>query len=249
MDESILFLRLEGPMQSWGARARWDVRDTGSEPTKSGVIGLIGCAMGLRRNDPSLEKLDASLRFGVRIERPGVISTDYQTVTGYHRTAAGEYKHVDGKAKSLARAREHREFTVVSPREYLHDARFLVALAVWPDHCGDDPRLLERISDSLRAPKWPLYLGRKSCVPTCPIVTRSALTSTYTGLETALRQEAWVAREGEDAQPRMLEAWIECLDGDVERQDALRVNPLRNYGFRRCKRIEVDTEQLEERSS
>ena len=43
-----LFLRLEGPLQSWGERGRWSVRDTALEPTKSGVIGLIACALGYR---------------------------------------------------------------------------------------------------------------------------------------------------------------------------------------------------------
>jgi CRISPR system Cascade subunit CasD len=46
-----LFLRLEGPLQSWGERARWDVRDTAPEPTKSGVIGLLACALGLSADE------------------------------------------------------------------------------------------------------------------------------------------------------------------------------------------------------
>lgn len=124
MAKSALLLWLEGPMQSWGTHSRWDVRDTGLEPTKSGVIGLIGCAMGLNRDDPALERLDRDLLFGVRIDRPGVYSTDYHTVTGYHRTAAGDFKHRDGTAKSLAKAEEHDESTIVSPRDYLHDAAF-----------------------------------------------------------------------------------------------------------------------------
>ena len=45
----ILLLRLEGPLQSWGGRARWDVRDTGRIPTKSGIVGLLGCALDIGR--------------------------------------------------------------------------------------------------------------------------------------------------------------------------------------------------------
>jgi len=41
-----VFVRLEGPLQSWGTRARWGERDTELEPTKSGVIGLVACALG-----------------------------------------------------------------------------------------------------------------------------------------------------------------------------------------------------------
>lgn len=249
MCEPILLLRLEGPVQSWGIRARWDVRDTGLEPTKSGVIGLIGCAMGLRRTDTTLEELDRSLQFGVRVENPGVIATDYQTVTGYHRTAAGEYKCRGGTVKTLEKAREHGESTIVSPREYLYDARFLVALGVWAEGRRRDPLLLERIFDSLRRPKWPPYLGRKSCVASRPIVGDDSLTTEYANLEEALCQEEWNAPEWEAVRPRRLEIWVECPDGNVERQDALRVNPLRNYDFRRCRRYEVDTDALRRRGS
>ena len=249
MGEPILLLRLEGPIQSWGTRARWDVRDTALEPTKSGVVGLIGCAMGLRRTDPALEELDRSLRFGVRVDRPGVLSTDYQTVTGYHRTAAGEYKCRGGVVKTLEKAVQHGESTVVSPREYLHDARFLVGLAVWPDRRGDHPVLLEHVLESLRRPKWPLYLGRKACVPSRPPVGRESLTEKYASLEDALGQEERSAPQWDPVEPRAMEIWVECTDGGVERQDALRVNRLREYDFRRCKRFEVSKDLSQGRAS
>ena len=245
MASLILLLRLEGPMQSWGTRSRWDVRDTALEPTKSGVIGLIGCVMGLARGDPTFERLDRGLRFGVRIDRPGMVSTDYHTVTGYHRTAAGDFKHSNGTARSLAKAQEHPESTIVSPRDYLHDASFLVALA------SDDRALLRQLAGELghphwpgdlKHPKWPSYLGRKSCVPSRPILDR--LTDEYEDLEAALRAAAWETPLRKAAQPAKLEAWIECPDGEHERQDAMRQNQLRFYDFRRCKRIEIETSSL-----
>ena len=255
MGESILLLRLEGPMQSWGTRSRWDVRDTGCEPTKSGVVGLIGCAVGLGRDDPELERLDRDLLFGVRIDRPGVISTEFHTVTGYHRTAAGDYKHSDGTAKSLAKAQEHDEATIVSPRDYLHDAAFLVALAVKPEYRAGNGHLLGHIKECLQDPKWPVYLGRKACVPSRPILER--LTDQYRDLEDALNREPWAAPRAKAGQPAKLEAWIECLDAEseqqnsmeVERQDAMRLNQLRFYDFRRCRRIEIDTSSLPRRGT
>lgn len=249
MVKSILLIRLEGPMQSWGTRSRWDVRDTGVEPTKSGVIGLMGCAMGLHRNNPQLEILDAGTCFGVRIDRPGVVSTDFHTVTGYHRTANGEYKHRDGTAKSLAKAQQHGESTIVSPHDYLHDAAFLVALE------SDDERLLGQLAGQqehpdwpgdLQCPRWPLYLGRKSCVPSRPILDR--LTDEYGDLEDALRREPWAGPLLKTAQTSKVEGWIESSDGDTERQDAMRLNQLRFYDFRRCRRIEIDTITLPRRT-
>jgi CRISPR-associated protein, Cas5e family len=77
-----LFLRLEGPLQSWGLRARWGERDTTDAPTKSGVIGLLGCALGLRRDDARLRDLSDNLRMGVRVDLPGILMRDYHTTGG-----------------------------------------------------------------------------------------------------------------------------------------------------------------------
>lgn len=226
MASSVLLLWLEGPMQSWGTRSRWDPRDTAPEPTKSGVIGLIGCAMGLSRGNPELERLDRDVLFGVRIDRPGVIATDFQTVTGYHRTADGQLKYSGGTAKSLANAEAHGEATIVSPRDYLHDAVFIVGLEMSAD------RMLS-VRDALVAPCWPLYLGRKSCLPARPLVDEIC---EFSDLKTALELRPRHPR----AEKGKLAAYIEDATGELERQDALRLNHLRMYEFRRCKYLEVD---------
>ncbi|AGB27115.1 CRISPR-associated protein Cas5 (plasmid) [Mycobacterium sp. JS623] len=72
-----LLIRLAGPMQAWGASSRFSRRDTRQEPTKSGVLGLIAAAQGMRRTD-GLEHL-AALPFGVRVDQAGVLIRDYQT--------------------------------------------------------------------------------------------------------------------------------------------------------------------------
>ena len=36
-----LLMRIAAPMQSWGTQSNFTVRDTGLEPSKSGIIGLI----------------------------------------------------------------------------------------------------------------------------------------------------------------------------------------------------------------
>mgnify|MGYP000599216911 CR=1 FL=1 len=43
-----LLLRLAAPLQAWGADSKFETRKTGREPTKSGVIGLLAAALGLR---------------------------------------------------------------------------------------------------------------------------------------------------------------------------------------------------------
>ncbi len=226
MANRVLLLWLEGPMQSWGTRSRWDVRDTGLRPTKSGVIGLIGCAMGLNRNDSELERLDRDILFGVRIDRPGIVSTDYHTVTGYHRTAGGEFKHSSGIAKSLARAQKYEESTIVSSRDYLYDAIFLVGLEASPEQT-------ESLRYAFNAPCWPIYLGRKSCLPVRPLLDDMA---EFNDLETALRCHL----RHPMAQKGKLPIYIEDMAGDLEQQDGLRLNELRMYEYHRYHYLEVD---------
>lgn len=76
---STLLLRLAGPMQSWGTDSKFDVRRTQREPSKSGVIGLVAAAMGIRRDEKEALKPLTALRFGVRVDREGTMMRDYHT--------------------------------------------------------------------------------------------------------------------------------------------------------------------------
>lgn len=243
MGKPILLLRLEGPLQSWGSRSRWDVRDTQPEPTKSGIVGLLGCALGYERGDRRLEEeLDGGLRFGVRVEQPGRVLEDFQTVTDFLPTAAGEFRVSGGtrSAPALRSDREARPATILSPRFYLEDASFLVALE--GVEAGSD--LLPRCASALQRPAWTLFLGRKACVPTRPIF--EALTAEYEDLEQALRHHRWSclaacreSRPVSDADlDRWLEAYLEDPAGALTRQDAVRLNTARQYGFRQVRRLD-----------
>ncbi|MFD4825139.1 type I-E CRISPR-associated protein Cas5/CasD [Streptomyces rubiginosohelvolus] len=77
---SVLLMRLAGPLQSWGALGRFDRRDTQPHPTKSAVIGLIAAALGLDRAD-ELGTL-TELRFATRADRPGQTFRDFHVVGG-----------------------------------------------------------------------------------------------------------------------------------------------------------------------
>lgn len=143
MTMATLLLRLAAPLQAWGNGSKFNIRSTEREPTKSGVIGMIAAAMGIQRNDdPSkLEPLNA-LRFGVRVEREGKLLKDFHMV----------HEMVDKKDSH------------VTERYYLSDAVFIVALE------SDDKDFIEQIAAALKAPVYPLYLGRRSCPPTLPVV-------------------------------------------------------------------------------
>ena len=248
MGKPILLMRLEGPLQSWGSRSRWDVRDTQPEPTKSGIVGLLGCALGYGRGDRRLEdELDRGLRFGVRTEAAGRVLEDFQTITDFLPTAAGDFK-VLGGTKSAAALRsdpEARPATILSPRFYLEDAAFLVALEAAESAPAD---LLSRCADALQRPVWPLFLGRKACVPTRPIF--EGLTDDYAGLEDALCRHEW-SWQGEANTLRhkrrpqeKRSAYIEDPAGPLLRQDAVRLNAARQYGFRQAREVQVPPEKL-----
>ena len=143
---STLLLRLAGPMQSWGTTSRFDERDSQLEPSKSGVLGLLCAALGRDRAEPLADL--AALRMGVRVDREGLLMRDYQTATG---------------VLIAANAKPDLGRTVVSPRYYLADAAFLVGLE------GDDDMLLLACQAALKAPRWPLALGRKSYLPSLPV--------------------------------------------------------------------------------
>ena len=130
---STLLLRFAGPLQAWGADSRFDVRRTNREPTKSGVIGLIASALGLRRDAP-LDELNR-LRFGVRVDREGVLLRDLHTV------------------------RKDKNTSYMTTRYYLSDAVFLIGLH------SDDEALMQRLEHAVRNPAHPLFLGRRSCPP------------------------------------------------------------------------------------
>lgn len=155
-----LFLRLEGPLQSWGERGRWSVRDTAPEPTKSGVIGLMACALGYRE-DEQIRPLSQKTRMGVRIDAPGRIITDYHTIGGGYSTPT--LLTAEGKPKKSPSGQPHTE---LSNRDYLCQASFLVALQI--RETSDQP-LIDQMAHALQNPVWPLFLGRKSCPPTIPV--------------------------------------------------------------------------------
>ncbi len=158
-----LLITLAGPMQAWGTRSRFSVRDTQLEPSKSGVIGLIAAALGRRRHEP-LDDLTA-LRMGVRVDREGRRMRDYHTVGGgtIPRHLLAPY---GVKTYGVSRANRSGTEPAVTERHYLADARFLVALA-------GEKALLLRLIRALREPVFPLFLGRKSFVPSEPVVPSS----------------------------------------------------------------------------
>ena len=164
--KTLLILRLEGALQAWGETSKWDSRDSADFPTKSGIVGLLGCALGLERGDAELRELSDAVTLAVRADRPGRRTVDFQTVTG------SPLRTAEGKRKSGGD-------TIISRRTYLQDACFTVFL----DAPGP---WLDRLKEALTEPRWPMYLGRKNCVPSRPVL--EAVVTDYDSLDEAVRR-------------------------------------------------------------
>ncbi|MBE1877452.1 type I-E CRISPR-associated protein Cas5/CasD [Myceligenerans pegani] len=104
--------------------------------------GVLGmiAAAQGRRRTDPLTDL-LDLRFAVRVDQPGHLERDFQT------------------ARSLDGSKAHP----LSHRYYLADAVFVAGIE-------GDPELIAGIEHALRRPAFPLYLGRRSCPPTVPLV-------------------------------------------------------------------------------
>lgn len=214
----ILLLRLEGPLQSWGERSKWDWRDTADFPSKSGVIGLLACALGLERGDPEIVRLNRELSVMIRADRPGELITDYHTVsTELLLNAEGKKRTGSG--------------TIVSHRGYLQDASFLVGIT-------GESALLQRLKDALDDPVWPVYLGRKSCVPAVPVIGK--LTYDYETLMQAMEREPLPARH----EGKQIRVEFDSTVGDGRLRPDLTVGP-RSFQNRRVadRTIQVKEEE------
>ncbi len=207
-----LLLRLVGPMQSWGTTSRFDQRDTGKEPSKSGIIGLLAAAMGIdRENWVDLEPL-TRLSMGVRHDRPGMPKRDYQTAGC---AATNTIIKADGT--------QAKDGGVVSDRFYLADAAFLVGM-----ECSDRSFLV-RIHAALRDPVWPLALGRKSYVPSEPIWMENGVQDVT--LRDALNRRPWITsqRRWEELPERLLVSFESDDGSGVLKMD----QPLSSFAERR----------------
>jgi hypothetical protein len=177
--------------------------------------------MGVRREDSSkaLERL-VSLHMGVRVDRTGTLDWDYHTAG-----AKIGIRSADGKIKKTASTGEYE--TLLSRRQYLLDASFLVALRGSADSIRD-------CADALNDPIWPVFLGRKCCVPAEPVF---AGTGGFDSLADALSSLPWRPRiAGIDGNVRtpalMLDTFIEHLPGTPPPDSARLVYDVpRAFGF------------------
>jgi CRISPR system Cascade subunit CasD len=198
MSNAYLLLWLEAPLQSWGADSRFGRRGTLDFPTKSGVLGLLCCALGAGGEQKKLLKEMGTLRQTIlsfrRSKEREVLLRDFQMVgSGYDDKNPWETllipKKTDGKTPGNGGSK-------ITYRYYLQDAAFAAIIEV-------PVSKLDLFADALAHPCWDIYLGRKCCAPTDFIFQGSFATES-----SAIHRAITVAQE------KKLEEDFRVLDGE-----------------------------------
>ncbi|MFF8414503.1 type I-E CRISPR-associated protein Cas5/CasD [Streptomyces omiyaensis] len=182
-EPAVLLLRLAAPLQSWGAASENNRRETRPEPTKSGVVGLLAAAAGRRRGEQITDL--AGLRLAVRADQPGSLLRDYHTLS---EPGGAPLLSAQVNAKGLQKRTSPAKPTHITYRYYLQDAVFVAALQ------GPRP-LIEALAHAVRNPAFPLALGRRSCVPSGPLLLGTITGSSAADLEQVLQDVPWQAAE------------------------------------------------------
>ncbi|SDQ52525.1 type I-E CRISPR-associated protein Cas5/CasD [Quadrisphaera sp. DSM 44207] len=170
--------------------------------------GVLGllAAAEGRRRTDPVEDL-ARTSFGVRVDQPGRLVRDFQT----------------------ARSLDGTRTMPLSYRFYLADAVFLAGVE-------GGPSLLHGLDEALRAPVFPLFLGRRSCPPSGQV----SLGVREGGLQEVLQGEPWQAalwwrkRQGPRLDlPIVRDAADPAEPGDLVRDQPISYDPeRREYGWR-----------------
>ena len=157
-----LILHLEAPLMSFGG----DVIDANGPtldfPLASLVTGLIANALGLARGQRAEhQRLQARLVVGSRLDRSGERIVDFQTAQlGKHDRGWTTRGVVEGRSGDTYGSPHIRS------RHYLADALVTVALRLEP---AGEPPTIDDVAHALDYPARPLFIGRKSCLPSARI--------------------------------------------------------------------------------
>lgn len=159
-NHSLLTLRIEGALQSWGFDSQYNRRNTGLMPTKSAIAGMCCAAFGFRRG--SLQEQDFLVAFrSVRmtaIAIPRIIDKNVKQQELAVRRMQ-DYHTVQNTRRATGAINNE---CVLTYRQYLADASFGLLLE-------GETAFLEGIATALKNPVWGLWLGRKCCIPAAPV--------------------------------------------------------------------------------
>lgn len=155
-----LVFSLVAPMGSFGGLAGHERRGSHGFPGRSALLGLLGAALGVRRDDQAGQEALEHWQTAVGVFNDGPPLQDFHTVQS---VPTANIKQPATRADAL-RALKASDNAVITRRDYRMDCVFAVAL--WG---GKDPEALVK---ALQSPRFTPYLGRKSCPLAAPMAPR-----------------------------------------------------------------------------
>ena len=163
-----LLIRLRAPLIAFGGETIDNYGVIRDFPALSMMTGLMANALGWGRGDDTLHnRLQERMVMGARLDAVGERLEDYQTALIYEDDA-GWTTH--GKAEGRKKSPSYspmpdgrRGLTLQRYRHYHADMNVLVALRL---QSADESPTLDELAAALDKPARPLFVGRKSCLPT-----------------------------------------------------------------------------------
>jgi CRISPR system Cascade subunit CasD len=159
---SYLRLVLEGPLMAFGGEAVDSLGVIEAFPAASMITGLLANALGWQRHHrAALARLQQRLHYAARIDRECLFLTDFQTAQ-----LGGSDQGWTTRGAPEGRAGATYGSPHVRRRDYDADKRVVVALRL--DDAAEAPTLAD-LAAALDEPSRPLFVGRKSCLPSARI--------------------------------------------------------------------------------
>lgn len=162
-----LVFQLIAPLASWGDVAVGQYRGSRDAPGESALVGLLGAALGVQRDD---EPAHAALRDGYALAVGTVDSGSL--LRDYHTAQVPGRSDLKGRLQRTRRDElaipKHQLNTILSTRDYRQGGEWMVAVQAM----HGAPHELAALERALREPRFVLYLGRKSCPPAAPLAPK-----------------------------------------------------------------------------
>lgn len=228
----VLLLRFEAPLMSFGDVAIDSRGPTRMFPTRSMLAGLCANALGYEHQEAArTNALQACLRFASRRDRVGEMLRDFHTVDLGQLDRRGEAWLADTGWTTRGRKEERgggdaRMGTHIRERFYLADAIYTIALTLAPRSVsssqGSSPSApaagsapsLDALEAALREPARPLFLGRKPCLPSAPLLIGRTTAGTLLGALAAVP----LSQRGTAHDGRLLAEWPDDTDEGAHAQ-------------------------------
>ncbi|MGB0955901.1 MAG: type I-E CRISPR-associated protein Cas5/CasD, partial [Panacagrimonas sp.] len=162
-----LVFQLQGVLSSWGVAAVGEYRGSDHYPSESALIGLISAALGIRRDQDDQQRAIAeSYGYAVGVLSAGELLRDYHTAQVPGQAALKKRPHRT-RSDELCVGKKQLN-TVLSTRDYRQNGAYLIAV----QSSEAAPYSLDELAAALAKPRFTLYLGRKSCPPSAPLMPR-----------------------------------------------------------------------------